>query len=91
MNIYTESKVFIVGVHAGQTHYDTYLRNQALEIDSLVQIDIEPAKGSQIHPINAERVADGRGFRFLDDNVTMYLQPLAHDMYTLCSPKSPII
>ena len=81
----------VFGVHAGQTHYDTYLRNQALEIDSLVQIDIEPAKGSQIHPINAERVADGRGFRFPDDNVTMYLLPSAHDMYTLCSPKSPII
>ena len=45
MNTFTESKVFIVGVHAGQTHNDTYLRNQALEIVPLVQIGVELAMG----------------------------------------------
>ena len=58
---------------------NTFTGSKVFKIDPLVQIDIEPAKGAQIHPIaaSAERIADGRGLRFPDDNVAMYLQPSA--------------
>ena len=48
---------------------NTFTGSKVFQIDPLVQIDIEPAKGAQIHPISAERIADGRGSRFPDDNV----------------------
>ena len=56
---------------------NTFTGSKVFKIDPLVRIDIEPVKGTQIHPISAERIADGRGLRFLDDNVAMYLQPSA--------------
>ena len=56
---------------------NTFTGSKVFKIDTLVQIDIEPAKGARIHPISAERIADGRGLRFPDDNVAMYLQPSA--------------
>ena len=56
---------------------NTFTGFKVFKIDPLVQIDIEPAKVAQIHPISAERIADGRGFRLPDDNVAMYLQPSA--------------
>ena len=56
---------------------NTFTGSKVFRIDPLVQIDIEPAKGAQIHPISAERIADGRELRFPDDNVAMYLQPSA--------------
>ena len=41
-------------------------------------------------PINAERVADGRGFEFPTDNVAIRLSSVhAIRMYILCSFKSP--
>ena len=54
---------------------NTFAGSKVFKIDPLVQIDIEPTKGAQIHPISAERIAGGRGFRLPDDNVAMYLQP----------------
>ena len=45
MNTFAGLKVFIAGVHAGPTHNDTYLRDQALEIVPLVQIEVEPTMG----------------------------------------------
>ena len=56
---------------------NNFTGSNVFKIDPLVQIDIEPTKGAQIHPISAERIADGRRFRFPDDNVAMYLQPSA--------------
>ena len=53
---------------------NTLTGSKVFKIDPLVQIDIEPAKGAQIRPISAERIADGRELRFPDDNVAMYLQ-----------------
>ena len=56
---------------------NTFTESKVFKIDPLVQIDIEPAKWVQIHPISAERIADGRGLRFPDDSIAMYLQPSA--------------
>ena len=47
--------------------------SKVFKIDPLVQIDIEPAKGAQIHPISAKRIADGRGLGFPDDNTALQL------------------
>ena len=69
--------MFIPGVILGIPIMYTFTGSKMLKIDPLVQIDIEPATEAQIHPISAERIADGRGLRFPDDNVAMYLQPSA--------------
>ena len=61
--------------HYGYTHNKHFMGSTVFKIDPLVQIVIEPAKGAQMHPISAERIADGRGFRFPNDNVAMNLQP----------------
>ena len=77
MNTFPLFLVFIPGVILGIPIMNTFTGSRVFKIDPLVQIDIEPAKGAQIHPISAERIADGRGLRFPDDNVAMYLQPSA--------------
>ena len=77
MNTFPPFLVFIPGVILGLPIMNTFTGSKVLKIESLVQIDIEPAKGAQIHLISAERIADGRKLRFPDDNVAMYLQPSA--------------
>ena len=77
MNTFATVLVFIPGVILGKPIMNTFTGSKVFKIDTLVQIDIEPAKGARIHPISAERIADGRGLRFPDDNVAMYLQPSA--------------
>ena len=77
MNTIATVLVFIPGVILGLPIMNNFTGSNVFKIDPLVQIDIEPTKGAQIHPISAERIADGRRFRFPDDNVAMYLQPSA--------------
>ena len=50
LNTLDPAKVFIAGVHAGHTHNDTYLRDQALEIVPLVQVGVEPTNGAKYTP-----------------------------------------
>ena len=77
MNTFATVLVFIPGVILGKPIMNNFTGSNVFKIDPLAQIDIEPTKGAQIHPISAERIADGRRFRFPDDNVAMYLQPSA--------------
>ena len=77
MNTFLPFLMFIPSVILGIPIMNNFTGSKVFKIDPHVQIDIEPAKGAQIHPISAERIADGRGFRFPDDNVAMYLQPSA--------------
>ena len=51
MNTFPPFLVFILGVILGIPIMNTFTGSNVFKIDPLVQIDIEPAKGAQIHPL----------------------------------------